>query len=312
MPLLGLDWRLFNHKQLEFYGHINFLKAGLVFADLLTTVSPTYALEIQTPYFGCGLEGVLKERHERLFGIVNGVDYGVWDPATDRNLAANYDVDTVGRGKPACKAALQRRYGLDPEPRTPLLGMVSRLVEPKGLDLIGNAAGPLLQGGAQLVILGEGDPYYHRLLLALRDRYPQRFGLTLAFDEPLAHQIQAGADIYLMPSLYEPSGLNQLYSLRYGTVPVVRRTGGLADTIVDCTPETLQAGTANGFGFLPQTAAALLEAVRRALDLYARQPDKWMELLQTGMRQDWSWDRSAAEYEKLYLTLCKHGPRWPT
>lgn len=304
MALLGLDWRLFNFKQLEFHGHLNFLKAGIVFADLVTTVSQSYAAEIQTPYFGCGLEGVLAERHDRLVGIVNGADYQEWNPATDRTLASNYDADTVQRGKPACKAALQRRLGLPAEPETPVLGMVSRLVEQKGLGLLARIADTLLQSGLQLVILGEGDPAYHRVLLGLRDRHPQRLGLTLGFDEPLAHQINAGADVYLMPSLYEPSGLNQLYALKYGTVPVVRATGGLADTVVDCTPETLQAGTATGFVFLPQSSAALLQAVQRALALYQDQPEKWRQLQQNGMRQDWGWDRSAAHYEKLYAQLC--------
>jgi starch synthase len=302
-PLLGLDWRLFNYLQLEFYGQLNLLKGGIVFSDLITTVSPRYAQEIQTPYFGYGLEGVLIERRDRLFGIVNGVNYREWDPATDRHLAANYDADTVAQRKPLCKAALQRRFGLAEEPRTPLLAMVSRLVEQKGVDLVGQAAGALLRQQTQLVVLGEGDPVYHHLLLDLRARYPDRVGLTLAFNEPLAHQIEAGADIFLMPSLYEPSGLNQLYSVKYGTVPVVRATGGLADTIRHATPEAVAAGTATGFTFIAHTAAALRETVEQALELYRGRPDAWLRLMQTGMRQDWSWDRSAAEYERLYERL---------
>jgi starch synthase len=301
--LLGLDWRLFNYLQLEFHGQLNLLKGGIVFSDLLTTVSPSYAQEIQTPYFAYGLEGVLIERRDRLFGIVNGVNYREWDPATDRHLAANYDVDTVAQRKPLCKAALQRRFGLAEEPRTPLLAMVSRLVEQKGVDLVGQAAGALLRQQTQLVVLGEGDPVYHHLLRDLRARYPDRVGLTLAFDEPLAHQIEAGADIFLMPSLYEPSGLNQLYSLKYGTVPVVRATGGLADTIRHASPEALAAGIATGFSFIAHTATALRETVEPALELYRSRPDAWLRLVQTGMRQDWSWDRSAAEYERLYERL---------
>jgi starch synthase len=303
MLLTGLDWRLFNYRQLEFYGQLNFLKAGIVFADMISTVSPTYAKEIQTPYYGCGLEGVLAERRERLFGIVNGVDYSMWNPATDTHLAANYDVETVAERKPLCKAALQRRYGLPEQPRTPLLGMVARLVEQKGLDLVGKAAAPLLQRGVQLVLLGEGDAAYHRMLLDLRARFPDRIGVVFGFDDALAHQIEAGADIFLMPSQYEPAGLNQLYSLKYGTVPVVRATGGLADTITDYTPQTAEAGTATGFCFLSYTPAALLRTIQRALELYRVSPEKWLALMRTGMRQDWSWDRIAAEYENLYLRV---------
>jgi starch synthase len=303
LPLAGLDWRLFNHRQLEFYGHLNLLKAGIVFSDVITTVSPRYAQEIQTPYFGCGLEGVLSEHRDHLVGIVNGVDYDVWNPATDMHIAARFDPNTVTEGKPLCKAALQHRYHLPAEPRTPVLGMVSRLADQKGLNLVGKAAEALLHAGVQMVFLGEGDPGYHRMLQDLRDRYPDRIGLTLGFDETLAHTIEAGADIFLMPSLFEPSGLSQLYSLKYGTVPVVRATGGLADTIVDCTPENLNAGVATGFTFVLQTGAAFLETVQRALALYRNEPQSWLRLMRTGMQQDWSWNRSAAEYERLYLKL---------
>jgi starch synthase len=299
-PLTGLDWKLFNHLQLEFFGQLNYLKAGIVFANLITTVSPTYAREIQTPYFGCGLDGVLVERRDRLVGIVNGVDYSEWNPATDPWLVARYDAASVGEGKPLCKAALQRRFGLPERPRTPLLGLVSRLAEQKGINLLGRAAESFLQDDIQLVVLGEGEATYHRMLLDLRDRYPDRVGLTLGFDDPLAHQIEAGADIFLMPSRYEPSGLNQLYSLKYGTVPLVRATGGLADTITDCTPETLAAGTASGFTFLPFTPAALLETVQRAVEQYHHSACHWLQIRHTGMQQDWSWDRSAGEYERLY------------
>jgi starch synthase len=303
MLLTGLDWRLFNYRQLEFYGQLNFLKAGIVFSDLISTVSPTYAKEIQTPYYGAGLDGVLAERRERLFGIVNGVDYSIWNPSRDPHIIANYDVDSVAERKPLCKAALQRRYGLTEQPTTPLLGMVARLVDQKGLDLVGKAAEPLLQQGVQLVLLGEGEATYHRMLLALRSRFPDRVGVVFGFDDALAHQIEAGADIFLMPSQFEPAGLNQLYSLKYGTVPVVRATGGLADTITDYTPQTAEAGTATGFCFVPYTPAALLRAIGRALELFRGAPDKWLALMHTGMRQDWSWDRIAGEYEKLYAMV---------
>jgi starch synthase len=303
MPLTGLPWRLFNFEQLEFYGRLNLLKGGLVFADQLSTVSPTYAREIQTPYFGCGLQNVLAHRHERLHGIVNGADYEVWNPATDKYLAATYDAATVLHGKPLCKAALQRRHGFPEEPRTPLLGLVSRLVVQKGLDLVGRGVVPLLRQGVQLVVLGVGDPAYHQMLRELQSAFPRQVGLTFAHNEELAHQIEAGSDIFLMPSEYEPCGLSQLYSLKYGTVPLVRRTGGLADTVVDATPAALEAGQATGFAFLAYTPAAFQEALERALTLYHTQPDVWLRLLRTGMAQDWSWRRSAAEYERLYLSM---------
>ena len=300
MPLTGLPWWLFNHRQLEFYAQLNFLKAGIVFADLINTVSPTYAKEIMTPYYGCGLQGVLTERRDRLFGIVNGVDYRDWDPATDRHLPAHYNVSSVTEGKPLCKAALQKEFGLPERPRVPLIGVIARLVEQKGIDLILKAADGILHQDAQLVVLGEGDLAYHRQLEQLRNRWPDRVGLYLGFDEALAHRIEAGADLFLMPSLYEPSGLNQLYSMRYGTPPVVRSTGGLADTVVDYTPDTLQRGVATGFVFAPYYADVLAATLQRAFGLYHSNHDDWYRLVRTGMQQDWSWERSAAEYEKLY------------
>jgi starch synthase len=308
MPLTGLPWRLFNFEELEFYGHINFLKAGIVFSDLITTVSPTYAREIQTPYFGCGLQGVLAQRSKRLFGIVNGADYRVWDPATDELLAMRYNEATVEEGKAACKRALQKQYGLAEEPRTPLLGMVSRLVDQKGLDLVVPAAAELVKLGAQLVVLGQGDPKYEKLLTRLQKALPRQVAVTLAHDETLAHQIEAGADVFLMPSRYEPCGLSQLYSLKYGTVPLVRATGGLVDTVTDATPANLAAGTATGFSFIPYAPESLLETAGRALQLYREEPTTWRSLQRTGMRQDWSWARSAAEYDKLYQSLV-HAPR---
>ena len=300
-----MPWSLFNHEELEFHGHINFLKGGIVFADSITTVSPMYSREIQTPYYGCGLHGVLAQRSHDIHGIVNGVDYRIWDPAVDPHLAANYDANHVQQGKAACKKALQNHYQLPEKPRLPLLGMVSRLVDQKGLDLLGQSANALLQHDLQLVVLGEGDPKYHAMLLELRKRYPGRVGVKIGQDEKLAHQIEGGADVFLMPSQYEPCGLNQLYSLKYGTVPLVRATGGLADTVVDATAQNLASGRATGFAFLPYTPAAFLETVHRALCLYCDHPERWPALQQTGMRQDWSWDRSAAEYEKLYRKVSR-------
>jgi starch synthase len=300
MLLTGLGWHLFNFHQLEFYGQLNFLKAGIVFADFLSTVSPTYAKEIRTAHYGCGLEGALEERCNRLFGIVNGVDYQVWNPGTDTHLAARYDVNTVAERKRLCKDALQKRFGLAQQPRAPLLGMIARLVEQKGIDLLGKVAEQLVREGAQLVVLGDGDAVYHRMLSDLHNRFPTSVGVSFTFDEPLAHQIEAGADIYLMPSQFEPAGLNQLYSLKYGTVPVVRVTGGLADTITDCSPEALSADRATGFTFVPYGPAAFLNALHRALAMYHEAVDKWLALMRCGMRQDWSWEHVALEYEKLY------------
>jgi starch synthase len=305
LPLTGLDWRLFNYRQLEFHGHLNFLKAGIVFADRLNTVSPTYAREIQTPYYGCGLQGVLAERRALLSGIVNGIDVETWDSRTDPHLPVRYGLATVRRGKALCKAGLQRAFGLAAEPAAPLAAMVARLVEQKGVDLVAAAGDRLLGQGIQLVMLGEGDPTYRDLLRGLARKHPGRMALRVGYDEGLAHRIEAGADLFLMPSLYEPSGLSQLYSMRYGTVPVVRATGGLADTVVDGTPPALAEDRATGFCFAAPTPDALLAAVARALALYRDEPEKWLQVVRCGMRQDWSWDRSAAEYERLYDLLCK-------
>jgi starch synthase len=304
MPLLHLPWRLFSHEGVEFHGHINFLKAGLVWSDLLTTVSPTYAREIQTPYYGCGLQGVLLGRSDRLVGIVNGVDYRAWDPAIDPHIAARYDADTVADGKPRCKAALQEAFGLDVEPRTPLFGVVSRLAGQKGVDLLMKVAPALLAGErVQLVVLGQGDLPYHRALAQLHEQFPRQVGVSFELNEAVAHQIEAGADAFLMPSQYEPCGLNQLYSLRYGTVPVVRATGGLADTVVDATEAALAAGTATGFAFIPYHSTSFRTAIDRCLHVYREQPEAWRQVQRTGMRQDWSWGRSAAEYARRYRGL---------
>jgi starch synthase len=296
MPLLGLPWRLFHHEKLEFYGKISFLKGGLVHADFLTTVSPTYAREIQTPYFGCGLQGVLMQRAGRLRGIVNGVDDRLWDPAHDPHLAAHYDTRTVAEGKAACKAALQAELGLPCEPRVPLLGMVTRLAWQKGFDLVDATATALLrEQGVQFVVLGQGEKRYCDALTRLQQQFPGQARTICTWNEPLAHRIYAGADAFVMPSQYEPCGLGQLYSLRYGTIPVVRATGGLADTVSDAT----------GFTFLPFTAEAFRGALDRCLAVYRDEPGRWGELRQTGMNQDWSWGRSAAEYEALYSQLLR-------
>jgi starch synthase len=302
-PLTGLDWKLYNYQQLECYGKLNFLKAGIVFADLINTVSPTYAREIQTAYYGAGLQGVLMQRTRDLSGIMNGADYQVWNPASDPNLAARYDTETVAAKKPLCKSALQRAFRLPERPEVLLLGMVARLVDQKGLDILLPALPEILQLKTQVVILGEGDPKYHRLLSALAQQYPEQIGLRIGYDEALAHQIEAGADAFLMPSLFEPSGLNQLYSLKYGTPPIVRATGGLADTVTDYSAAALANGSATGFRFVAYGSAALQQAVRRAFDVFRNRPEDWQRLMRNGMSQDWSWTRSACEYEKVYASL---------
>jgi starch synthase len=299
MPLTGLDWRLFNWRQLEFHGRLNFLKAGLVFADLLSTVSPSYAREIQTPEFGCGLDGLLRSRQRDLYGIVNGIDTTVWNPRTDPMIAQRYDAETFAVGKAACKAQLQRRAGLPERADVPLFAQIGRLDPQKGWDLMAGVADDLLRGEVQLVVLGEGQPRYHELLDQLAETHVGKVRAFLEFSNQLAHQVEAGADILLMPSVYEPCGLNQLYSLAYGTVPIVRATGGLADTVVDATAQALAAGTATGFVFQEATPAALRGAVNRALALWHDRA-AWTRLVQTGMRTDWSWDHSARHYESLY------------
>lgn len=299
MLLTGLDWKYFNWQQMEFYGNLNLLKTGLVFADALTTVSPRYAQEIQTESQGCGLEGVLRQRSNVLRGILNGVDYHEWDPSRDPHLPAPYSVDDLS-GKTYCKAALQRELGLPQRADVPLVGFIGRLAEQKGLDLIAAVLPQWAEAtDVQWVFLGTGDDAYEATLRTARQQYPHKVGVHIGFSTPLAHRIEGGADMFLMPSRFEPCGLNQLYSLKYGTVPVVRATGGLADTIVDAAEANLAAGTANGFSFVPYTAAALNQALQRACSLWAH-PDAWRRLQRTGMLQDWSWKRSAAEYLKLY------------
>lgn len=298
MQLAGLPWDLFNWKMLEYYGNLSFLKAGLVGADVLTTVSETYAREIQTGEHGCGMDGVLRERSDDLFGIVNGIDTAEWDPAEDPHIAANYSADDLS-GKAECKRALQREFDLPQQDDVPLMGMVCRLVDQKGLDLLADALPRLMGMDLQLVVLGQGEPRYHQLLQAAREDNPAQVGVKLAYDNEAAHRIEAGSDMFLMPSKFEPCGLNQLYSLRYGTVPVVRATGGLADTVTDYSEEALKDGRATGFTFRRYSADALAAAVQRAVDAYADR-ENWRRLMLNGMAQDWSWKRSAGEYENVY------------
>jgi starch synthase len=300
MLLTGLDWKHFNWQQMEFFGNLSLLKTGLVFADRLNTVSPRYAEEIQSAPLGCGLEGVLQQRRAVLSGIINGVDYRHWSPETDSHLPMPYGPENVRQGKAAAKAALQKELELTVDPNMPLIGLVGRLVDQKGIDLVAAVLRDWSQyRDAQWVILGTGDPQYHELFTALSRRAPRKVATRLEFSDALAHRIEAGADIFLMPSRYEPCGLNQLYSLKYGTVPVVRATGGLADTVTDATDETLAAGTATGFSFREYSGLALSETLDRACKAFAK-PAVWNRLMATGMRQDWSWATSARQYVALY------------
>jgi starch synthase len=301
MELTGIDWKYFNWRQMEYYGNLNFLKSGIAFADVVTTVSPRYAQEIQSPPLSCGLEGILSHRRNDLFGIINGVDYGVWNPETDPHLNShNYSVNNFAVGKRACKAALQQEFGLPVVEGQPLVAMIGRLADQKGFDLVADVIGQWAEASpVQWVILGTGDPRYHDLLADLAARHPERVAVRLGFSNELAHRIEAGADIFLMPSRYEPCGLNQLYSLKYGTVPVVHATGGLADTITNLTDESLAAGTANGFSFANYSSVALAQTLERACQTYFNRP-VWEQLIRTGMSQDWSWTHSAREYSRLY------------
>ena len=281
----------------EFYGNISYLKAGLSLADRLTTVSPSYAEEVKTPEQGCGLDGVFRERAGDLTGIMNGADYGVWDPAVDAFIVRRYSAADPD-GKHDCKRDLQRRLSLPPSD-SPLAGMVARLADQKGLDLLAGALDALLSRDLQIAVLGTGNPHHERMLAGFARGHPGRMATRIGFDEELAHVIEAGSDLFLMPSRYEPSGLNQLYSLRYGTIPIVRATGGLQDSVVPFDPAT---GEGTGFLFGDYAPEALVEAVDRALDCFGR-PDAWRRLMANAMAQDFSMDRTAAEYAALYAEL---------
>ncbi len=294
VPAIGLPWEVFRYEAVEFYDQLNFVKAGLVFADAITTVSPTYAREILTPEHGCALDALLRHRARSLTGILNGIDDVAWNPATDRFLAANYGPTALG-GKASCKKALQLELGLPVRPDVPVVAMVGRLVEQKGIDLVAAALHELLEMDLQLVLLGSGRHDYEDLFARAARERPERMAARIGFDEGLAHRVEAGADVFLMPSRFEPCGLNQMYSLRYGTVPVVRAVGGLEDTVEDY--DGVRRGT--GFRFREYHPAAMLTALRRALDV-RRDAPAWRGLMQRGMAQDNSWRRSAQEYEKLF------------
>jgi starch synthase len=277
------------------------LKAGIVAADALSTVSPRYAREIQTPEQGYGLDWLLRARADRLAGITNGVDYTIWNPATDPHIVANFSADDLS-GKRKCKLDLLRHFGLPEDPDRPILAMISRLVSQKGYDLIRQISGEILQTGSFVIMLGAGAPEYEDFLQRWHDLAPKQVGIFKGYaGEPLAHQIEAGADMFLMPSLYEPCGLNQMYSMRYGTVPIVRATGGLDDTVQQFDPAS---GTGTGFKFQPYTGGALLEKIREALYFYGR-PETWQHIQRNGMLVDNSWSAAARRYIELYRELMK-------
>ncbi len=296
MKSIGLPDTLFTMDTLEFYGKVNFLKGGLIFADYLTTVSRRYAKEIQTPEYGWGLEGVIRNRADRLVGILNGVDYSVWSPEVDTLIAQNYSAQDLA-GKKACKKDLLASFHLPEENlEVPLIGIVSRFADQKGFDLIAQIAVELMKENVTIIALGTGQPEYEKLFKGLADKYSTRVGVKIGYDNTLAHKIEAGADMFLMPSRYEPCGLNQIYSLRYGTVPVVRATGGLDDTIQNFAPKTHQ-GT--GFKFDEYDGGTLLGCIRAALKAY-RDPKVWRTIQANGMAKDFSWKASAAAYVTLY------------
>ncbi len=295
LPLLLLPWDLFTMTKLEFYGKVNFLKGAITSADFITTVSRKYAQEIQTSEYGFGLEGVLRARSGTVAGILNGVDYREWNPATDTHIAANYSAGDLS-GKAVCKRALLKEFGLPEDTPLPVLGIVSRFAGQKGFDLIQQVSARIAREELIVVALGTGDADYEDLFRRLNKQYPQKFAVRIAFDSQLAHQIEAGADMFLMPSKYEPAGLNQLYSLRYGTVPIVRATGGLDDTVEPWDPVTRK-GT--GFKFREYNGEALLETIQVALAAF-RDQEAWPVLMRNGMAQDYSWDASAREYVRVY------------
>jgi starch synthase len=297
---LGLDESLWNPESLEFHQQLSFIKGGLVYADKINTVSPRYAEEIQTEKFGFGLEGLLRHRSQHLSGILNGINMELWDPETDEHLVSTYSIRQLNK-KQLNKHALQSLFGL-PENDQIMLGFIGRLVPQKGIDIILQAIHQLMQLPVQLVFLGTGEYEFQQSLLYFAEEYPERIAVTIGYDETIAHQIEAGADVFLMPSRFEPCGLNQMYSLRYGTLPVVRPVGGLVDTVIDATSDNLESGTANGFVFEGEQAADLVATIERLVALFNDELS-WKKMQMTAMWRDFSWDNSAREYKALYDQL---------
>lgn len=298
--LLNCDFDIFTSEKAEFYGMFNFMKTGLVYADIINTVSKVYAEEIKTPQYGERLEGLLQKRSEDLFGIVNGIDYDEFNPLTDSDIAKNYSIDNIA-DKKANKTALQKEMGL-PCRDVPLISLISRLSGQKGLNLIIDRIDDMLSKDIQFVLLGTGDEYYHDQFRMIASRYPERIAVHLGFNPQLAQLIYAGSDMFLMPSRFEPCGLGQLISLRYGTIPIVRATGGLAETIIDFDSDN---ENGNGFSFAGFSSDEMLDAIDRAISVYNNRPDEWRTLIRRAMELDYSWDSSAKQYEKLYKHTMK-------
>jgi starch synthase len=297
---LGIHQRALHMDGLEFYGHLSFMKAGLWYSDRLTTVSPTYARQVLTGEYGCGMDGVLRKRRDALSGILNGVDERVWSPETDMLLPARYSAAQLAEGKARCKLELQDRFGLARNPEVPVIGTVGRMTEQKGWDLLAEAVPAVLADKAQLVMVGSGDHAQEERMRALAARHPGAVGLHVGYDEPLSHLVIAGADIFTVPSRFEPSGLTQMYSQRYGTPPVVRHTGGLADSVTEATPESIADGSGTGFFFALPEAAALAAALGRAVALYRGDPVAWRALQANGMAREFGWHAPAALYGEVY------------
>ncbi|WP_010195188.1 glycogen synthase GlgA [Bacillus sp. m3-13] len=296
--LLRIDSKHFNADELEFYGNVNFMKAALVSSGYITTVSPTYKNEIQTAYFGEKLDGVLRHRNDALVGIINGIDDDLYSPETNEYIEANYSVSKMGN-KTLNKAALQKLCGLPVKEETPIIAMVSRLTKQKGLDLVTCVLHEVLNEDVQIVVLGTGEPQFEHYFRELSYQHPEKVKTFIGFDEPLAHQIYAGADMFLMPSKFEPCGLGQLIALRYGTIPIVRETGGLNDTVHSYDETTLEG---NGFSFTNFNAHDMLHTIRRAISMY-EQPKVWDGIMKEAMERDYSWAKSAFKYNQLYSTL---------
>ncbi len=299
IPEIGLPWSVFHMEALEFYGRVNYLKGGIVYSDAINTVSPTYAREIQTPEYGYGLDGILRKRASDLYGILNGIDYETWNPATDRHIFANYSVDNFRSGKEENKKRLLAEQNLPYDPEIPLIGIVSRLAAQKGFDIIKDALDEIAELKLQFVVLGSGDEVYQEMFTEIAKRYPDKFAVTIGFDPVLARKIYAASDMFLMPSRYEPCGLGQMIALRYGSIPVVRKTGGLADTIIDYIEEPERG---YGFVFEKYEASALVRAIKNALGVYKNR-DEWHKIVERGMKVDFSWDASARKYIELYRKL---------
>jgi starch synthase len=298
---LNLPGRLVHPEGLEFHGLLSFIKGGLVYSDRITTVSPTYALEIQTPDFGYGLEGLLTYRKDSLIGIINGIDMDQWDPETDPHIAQHFKPASLNQ-KQFNKSELQRQLELPVNDHVPLFGLIGRLVEQKGIDMILDCLPEMVLLPMQFVLLGSGDKGFEKKLSNLAHLYPDKIAIKIGYDEALAHLIEAGADIFLMPSRFEPCGLNQMYSLRYGAIPIVRKTGGLADTVVDSLPHTLADNTATGIVFNEAESGSLMEAIKRAMILYSNR-EAWKKMQLNGMKKDFSWQQSAEQYLALYESL---------